>query len=285
MSSPREWLKQMLVGAGRQLIVPRVSPRVVVLCYHSISAEPGAASATPETFDQHLRWLKAHCAIVPFNCVADAAQYERRDRPVVSITFDDGYADNYEYAFPSLRRHGAPATFFLTAGFLERDLHVVRRFQRLCRAAEGMRPLEWAQVREMRQSGMEFGAHTYSHPNLARLTRDGAEAELRRSKDILEERLGAPVNAMAYPFGIPRRHFTRETMDVASAVGYRCAAAITFRAVHRSHCPFAIPRFPVPPGGGVQTLEDMIFGAWDFLGLWQQRGPVALQRRRWELYA
>lgn len=276
MSGPRTWLKQMLVGAGRQLIVPRISSRVVVLCYHSVSTEPCAVSARPEAFDQHLQWLKAHCEIVPFSHVADAARPGRPGRPVVAITFDDGYADNYEYAFPLLRRHGAAATFFVTAGFLERDPQVMGRFH------NSLRPLAWDQVREMRQAGMEFGAHTYSHPNLSRLDRVAAEVELKRSKFILEDRLGEPVSAMAYPFGVPRRHFTTETMDIASAVGYRYAAAITFRAVHRSHCPFAIPRLPVPPAGDVGAVNDLVFGAWDLLGLWQERAPVVLQTHRWD---
>jgi peptidoglycan/xylan/chitin deacetylase (PgdA/CDA1 family) len=195
---------------------------------------------------------------------------------MVAITFDDGYGDNYDYAFPLLQRHGATATFFVTAGFLERDPQVMRRFH------PGLRPLAWDQVREMRQGGMAFGAHTYSHPNLSRLDRAAAEGELRRSKLILEARLGEPISAMAYPFGVPRRHFTTETMAIASAVGYHYAAAITFRAVHPSHCPLAIPRLPIPRASGVPVLHDLVFGAWDLLGLWQERAPVVSQTHRWD---
>lgn len=281
MTSPREWLKQMAVAAGRQLVFPRVSSRVVILCYHSVSTRP-FASATPKAFEQHLLWLRAHCEIVPFRRVAHAVGDCQGDRPVVAVTFDDGYADNYECAFPLLRVFEVPATFFLTVGLLEQDPRVVRRFQKLSRAgAQDVRPLQWAQVREMRRAGMEIGAHTYSHPNLSRLTRPAAEVELRQSKAILEERLGERVDAMAYPFGIPRRHFTKETMGLASAAGYDCAAAITLRAVHRSHSPLAMPRFPVSQVD-VRTLTDMIFGAWDFLGVWQERAPLVLQRRRWD---
>lgn len=283
MTSPREWLKEMLVATGRQLVVPRVSSRVVILCYHSVSTR-SFASATPNAFEQHLLWLRAHCEIVPFRQVAHAAGDWQGDRPVVALTFDDGYADNYEYAFPLLRIFEVPATFFLTVGLLEQDPRVVGRFQSLYQSGvQDIRPLEWAQVREMRQAGMEIGAHTYSHPNLSRLTRSAAEVELRQSKAILEERLGDRVDAMAYPFGIPRRHFTTETMDLASAAGYDCAAAITLRAVHRSHSRLAMPRFPVSQGD-LGTLTDMIFGAWDLLGVWQERAPMMLQKRRWDEY-
>ena len=233
----------------------------------------------PGVFAQHLRWLRAHCEIVPFNVVVDAARSRRPGRPVVAITFDDGYADHYDAAFPLLRRYGLRATFFVTAGLLEKDQRVMKQFR------EGVRPLEWGQAREMRRAGMDFGTHTYSHPNLSRLDPAAVEDELSRSKLILEERLGDAVTTMAYPFGIPRRHFTRETMAIASAVGYRYAGAITFRAVHPSHCPLAIPRLPVPPGAGVRVLHDLVSGAWDLLGHWQERAPAALQTSRWDRHA
>jgi peptidoglycan/xylan/chitin deacetylase (PgdA/CDA1 family) len=236
-------------------------------------------SARPEVFAQHLQWLSAHCEIVPFSQVADAVRRPPADRPTVSITFDDGYADNYDLAFPLLRRHGARATFFLTAGFLERDPGVMKRFR------QGLPPLEWGQVREMRRGGMEFGTHTYSHPNLRDLDRAGVEDELRRSKLIVEERLGEPVTAVAYPFGIPRRHFTKETMAIAAAAGYRYGAAITFRAVHRSPRPLAIPRLPVPPAAGVRVVRDLVFGAWDLFGFWQERGPIMPPAHRWDQHA
>ena len=280
---PRDWLKEMLVAAGWQMIVRRASARVVTLCYHSVSAHSFAVT-TPLDFEQHLGWLRAHCAVVPFSRVMDEARAQRRDRPVVAVTFDDGHADNYECAFPLLQRYGVPATFFLTTGLLDRDPRVMQRFQTLFRArAEGIRPLAWAQVQEMRRAGMEFGAHTHSHPDLSRLTRDAVEIELTRSKGILEERLGERISSMAYPFGVPRRHFSAETMRIAAAVGYDRAAAITFRGVRRSHSQWAIPRFPVPRGG-VGTLQDIVFGAWDLFGVWQEWAPVALQRRRWDRY-
>jgi peptidoglycan/xylan/chitin deacetylase (PgdA/CDA1 family) len=256
---------------------------VVILCYHSISTKP-FASITPKAFEQHLRWLKAHSTIVPFH-IAHGGPDTTGNEPVVALTFDDGYADNFESAFPLLQQYNVPATFFLTAGLLERDPKVMAKFQRLCGARAGdVRPLEWAQVREMRRAGMEFGAHTYSHPNLSRLERTAVETELRRSKAILEERLGEAVRSMAYPFGIPRCHFTRETMEIAAAAGYDYAVAIAFRAVQRFHSRFSIPRFPVS-SGGVGTLGRVMSGASDLLGVWQEHAPVVLQRRRWDLYA
>lgn len=274
----RALIKKLIVGIGRRTLSPNAASRAVVLCYHSVHPTRPLASARPESFEQHLMWLKEYCVSVPFGSVLPEAGRERRDRPLVSITFDDGYADNHQYAFPLLCKYGVPATFFLTVGFLEHDPAVVDRFR--CFSSgdpEGTRPLTWSQVREMRQAGMEFGAHTYSHPNLARLPAAAVEVELRRSKAIVEDRLGERVTLTAYPFGKPKRHFTAETMRIVSKVGYDCAAAILFRSVRARSCRYAVPRFYVT-GDSLRTLQEKIFGAWDLLGLWHERAPAFLQR-------
>jgi hypothetical protein len=143
--------------------------------------------------------------------------------------------------------------------------------------AEEIRPLDWSAVREMRRAGMEVGAHTYSHPNLARLDRRAAELEVRRPKAIIEDRLGVPVRLMAYPFGKPKRDFTQETADLVSSAGYEYAAAVAWRGIRASDSRFRIPRFSCT-GDSVCTLRDKVSGAWDLLGAWQERAPL---RTRW----
>lgn len=275
----RAFVKKVMIETGRRFLSPRRSSRIVVLCYHSVHPARVRTSARPESFAQHLTWLKEHCTIVPFSeIVLQAARPDGRDRPLVAITFDDGYADNYEYAFPVLHRFGVPATFFLTAGFIERDPLTLERFRGFARGeAEGSRALTWSQVREMRRSGMQFGAHTYSHPNLARLERSAAEVELKRAKAVMEETLGERITMTAYPFGKPKRHFTAETMEIVSEVGYDCAAAITFQSVCASRSRYAVPRYYVA-GDSLSVLQEKIFGAWDLLGVWHQRAPAFLQR-------
>ena len=75
--------------------------------------------------------------------------------PQVAITFDDGYADNHTHALPLLTARGMTATFFLTAGFLERDEDVHGAAGRgLAHApSTSSRPLSWAQVEELRAGG------------------------------------------------------------------------------------------------------------------------------------
>jgi peptidoglycan/xylan/chitin deacetylase (PgdA/CDA1 family) len=236
-------------------------------------------SATPTLFAQHLVWLKQNCTIVEFKRAVRAAEQPHGGRPVVAITFDDGFADNYEYAFPLLRQHEVTATFFLTVGLLEKNQVVLERLRRLWGArGEEICALSWSAVREMRREGMEVGAHTYSHPNLARLHRYAAELEVTHSKEIIEDRLGVPVRLMAYPFGKPNRHFTKETIGVVSSAGYEYAAAVTWRGIQASDSSFRIPRFTCN-GDSISALRDKISGAWDLLGAWQERVPLGMGMR------
>ena len=142
---------------------------------------------------------------------------------------------------------------------------------------EDIRPLEWSQVREMHNAGMEIGTHTFSHPNLARLSPEAVEVELKRSKDIMEQRLGEPVTLMAYPFGKPGRHFRDETTQIAAATSYEHAAMVLFRAVSPRDSRFRIPRF-FTTNGDLSKLSAKIFGAWDLLGLWQAKIPLPIAR-------
>lgn len=96
---------------------------VLVLNYHRVGQgadslfDRGLWSATPEDFDAQVRFLKAHYEIIgAADLAAVAGQPSGR---YVQITFDDGYRDNYDCAYPILRSHGVSATFFLTTGFID----------------------------------------------------------------------------------------------------------------------------------------------------------------------
>lgn len=254
------------------------SPQVGVLCYHSIHPSSDFASATPQLFEEHLRWLSTECRVVGLNMVLSRARAGRLDKPEVAITFDDGMADNFEIAFPLLQKYGLTATFFLTAGLLERSEPTIRRFRELRHTTDdGIRPMEWSNVREMLRSGMSAGSHTYSHPNLAQLSGSDALRELWVSRDILEQRLGCRVDSLAYPFGKPGRHFTEETIEIAVETGYELAVAAVCRTVVSGDSRFDVPRFFVARDD-VAALREKVSGWWNVVGWLQEALPARLAR-------
>jgi peptidoglycan/xylan/chitin deacetylase (PgdA/CDA1 family) len=96
---------------------------VLAFAYHRIGFRPdwpfdrGLWSATPEAFDAQVRFLKKHFDLIGASDLTDVLN--KQSGRFALITFDDGYRDNYEEAFPILRAHGAPATFFLATGYLD----------------------------------------------------------------------------------------------------------------------------------------------------------------------
>jgi peptidoglycan/xylan/chitin deacetylase (PgdA/CDA1 family) len=196
----------------------------------------------------------------------------------VAITFDDGYLDNYDYAFPLLMKHGLSATFFVTVGLLERDSEVIERFQLLRQTGtEETEPMTWQQAREMIEAGMELGAHTYSHPNLASLGHSQLEWELKEAKELMEKRIRQRVDGLAYPFGKPRRHFNALTLEMVREAGYQYAMAACFRRLLPRDSRWALPRFFIT-GDSVDVLGSKIKGGWDLLGYFQEWSPLWLAR-------
>ncbi len=252
--------------------------RVVVFCYHSIHPSIPFRSATPELFSDHLTWLREHCECVPFSQLLTARQRIGDGLPIVSITFDDGYADNHEYALPLLAQHGIRATFFLTAGFLDGDEATLERLQHLRSLdREMIRPLDWSQVKEILEAGFEVGAHTYSHPNLARLSGPDLQDELGRSRRVIEDRVGRPISMMAYPFGRPRVHFTADVVSAVQRAGYDLAGAIGTRGVRETDHPLSVPRILVT-NDSVEVLGEKVLGVWDLIGTVREKMPLALSR-------
>jgi len=95
--------------------------RFQILCYHKVSTDPHPyfPPVTPDVFEQQMRFLKSCYRVLGLRELMERSQ--RGDVPTcsVAITFDDGYRDNYEYAFPILRKYDLPATIFVATGAID----------------------------------------------------------------------------------------------------------------------------------------------------------------------
>jgi len=98
------------------------TPRLSVLGYHRVLPQRDALfplEPTAAEFEERMRWVKANFEVLPLAEAVRALARRRLPKRALSITFDDGYADNYRIALPILLRLGLPATFFVATGFLD----------------------------------------------------------------------------------------------------------------------------------------------------------------------
>lgn len=100
-----------------------------------------------------------------------------------------------------------------------------------------------AQVQQMRRRGMQIGAHTHTHPILARLDRDAVRDEILTSKRRLEHLLDQPVTLFAYPNGRPSQDYAAETVAVPRELDFGAAVTTALGAANRASDPMQLPRF------------------------------------------
>jgi glycosyltransferase involved in cell wall biosynthesis/peptidoglycan/xylan/chitin deacetylase (PgdA/CDA1 family) len=258
---------------------PTGAPRTVVLCYHSIAQTDAALSIEPAVFAQQVLVLKEMgFEFLSFGeLVHRVMGWGSPKNNVACITFDDGFADNYEYAAPILAEHGVPATFFITTGLMLGEPAVLEHFRSLTRFDTSY--LSQSQVRQMSRAGFEIAAHTHTHPNLGRLSAERARWEIMRCKAVLEDTIGQAVRSFAYPFGKRHIHYTARTVNLVRESGYQGAGSVAFRGVSTRSIVriFEMPRFFVTRGDTPTSFQQKVAGHFDWLGSFQEASPAWLK--------
>lgn len=261
--------------------------KVTILFYHRVLDDEQikdyyrpAVAISVSTFKKQMRILKKRYKVISLNN-ADSLLRERKplENDYMVVTFDDGYADNYENAFPVLIEYNLPATIFLTTDyidsnkllwsdevgmllekkwdvFLQTELfrtlksagiscnkvllinEIISTLKKMdedtkntiiirlkkdigCSEEIDALMLTWGQVREMMTNKVSFGGHTKSHRFLTTLMLSEKEAEVKESKDIIEQNINEQVLYFAYPDG----RFDEECKDIVQKSGFQGACS------------------------------------------------------------
>jgi peptidoglycan/xylan/chitin deacetylase (PgdA/CDA1 family) len=114
-----------LAGAPRLWQRAFASDGVAVLMYHAVTRTSLSVTdwvfVEERLFRQQMLYLKRHCQVLPLRDVPAAIRTGTKQRPIVALTFDDGFQNNYGIAFPILRELALPATIFLATDFVDSD--------------------------------------------------------------------------------------------------------------------------------------------------------------------
>lgn len=229
---------------------------VPILMYHSISASSNPQftrwAVTPELFEEHLAYLdeSRYTPITVTDLVNARAGggSSLPEKPVV-LTFDDAYLDFYENAFPALQRHGFVGTLYVptayvgeTSGWLRDESETARQMA------------SWSQLAEVSAGGIECGSHGHAHLQMDAIPLATADAEIKRSKALLEEHLGSSVFSFAYPHGWS----TGAVRRLVRAAGYTSACAVKNMLSPATDDPFALGRLLVAGGMDVDALAQVM---------------------------
>lgn len=242
------------IAAG---LVPKTDNHSVILAYHSIGGG-GAFSQPVERFEDQMRVLMERFSVVPLPLLLEGLGTGRKH--LAAITFDDGFEDLYTCAFPVLKRLTLPFTVFPATGFLEDGA----AFFEWSPHYRGLHPLTWEQVREMMSAGCFVGSHTHSHPRLSDCSAGQIDAELRKSKCILESRTGTEVKVLAYPFGQPH-DYDRRVMTAAAGSGYSSALTALQTCLTSITNPYEIPRVTIDAADEGDDFLQKISGRRNFV--------------------
>jgi peptidoglycan/xylan/chitin deacetylase (PgdA/CDA1 family) len=260
--------------------------QALAMMYHRISPEKDEwpfETVSPNMFETQVRYFRQNYDILSVrNLVERVREGESPPKSTLAITIDDGYKDNYTYAYPILRKYSVPATIFLATGYIgtarlfwwikaayavqhtaltrldlgELGSHHLESTAdrsraawviagRLCNFPEKTKSLlidrlvdisrvdipadlgaqfalSWEDVAEMSESGIDFGAHSVSHPVLTNMSREQARYEIRQSKQDIETRIGKRVDFFDYPNGYSDSEVARIVQETGFKGSFTC---------------------------------------------------------------
>jgi peptidoglycan/xylan/chitin deacetylase (PgdA/CDA1 family) len=214
----------------------------IILMYHNIGLPPeGVAKrglyVTPRMFKFQMWYLKAAgFNVVSLKEILHFAEGNERRGKLVAMTFDDGFQDFYDYAYPVLKKYNYPSTVFLVSDLVGwentwdyKHLKVRKKL------------LDWERILALKDTNVVFGSHTKTHPSLTNLSREELVDEIRGSKEAIEQRLGGPVEIFCYPYG----DYDAKVLDAVREAGYLCAVTTKRGYVQRGDNKFEMKRISI----------------------------------------
>ena len=211
-----------------------------ILCYHHVGVrvEPHGHRhlwVSAERFAEQVALLAGagYQGLALRDCVPFLREGKRPPARSVVLTFDDAYLNFFEHALPVLKRHQFSGTVFVATG----EVGGVSRWDPGFESPT----MTWTQLREVHEAGIECASHTISHPRLPQTPAAQAKHELTASRMELEDRLGAKVRTIAYPFG----HFDASVERLADEAGYDLACTILRGNRHAAGDRLRLKRVPV----------------------------------------
>jgi peptidoglycan/xylan/chitin deacetylase (PgdA/CDA1 family) len=259
-------LATLYVAAPLLKLTPQDEYSIPILMYHSIADEDESrvhpyyrTSTSPQAFALQMEQLHqaGYETCSPAQAVSQLETKAKTTSKQFVITFDDGYRDFYQNAFPSLNRFGFTATVYLPTAYIGES---TQQFK-------GKDCLTWVEVQELQNHGILFGSHTVTHPQLSGLSKGAIEIEVRDSKKAIEDNTGRVVDSFAYPYAFPQADadFRKMLRDTLVSAGYSNGVCTIVGRAGQGTDPLFMERLPVNGLDDNALLRAKLTGAYDWI--------------------
>lgn len=287
---------------------------LTILLYHGVAPNQPAGGGSgmynyrgkfisPEVFSIELDYLKKYYTVLDLDEAVEKLKNGNLPPYSAVITFDDGYKNFYDYAFPILKQHNLTATFFLPTDFvlkriplwtdrleylgLKKDEEIRQHLksipdseklielEKLEKSStsqvdnfEGNRevyaPLSIEMIKEMQDAGMEFGAHTKSHPILSKVESQKLKEEISEAKNELEQTIGSLSKTFCYPNG-QSSDFNQDVLEEIKKAGFNWAVTTLEGVNTKNTNPYFLKRITMDNIKNQRTFIFALSGTRGFL--------------------
>ena len=308
---PENFLTRKYLHSHTVLMFHRVNPM-----FNFNNLDPNySLGITPYLFDEIIKYLSENYNIVPIDNILDL-KLRKKDQIKLIITFDDGYKDNFDYAFPILKKYNVPAVVYISTRFIDgetwtwwydlwklisdsKQLNINSNFikndfkldsynkkincykilsniyreldyesqlklseELFLNFNKNSNPnvfMSWSEIKQLAESElMTIGAHTVNHLSLSNISLEKSVFEIEKPKQILEKKIGLPVNHFAFPFGNSKDFSAREEA-ILEKVGFKSAVS-TITTPQKKLNLFSVPRLSIDNSSNIRNIKSKVNG-------------------------
>lgn len=242
-----EFKKTLKSAAGRAaeaagFMTRRPRNAMTIVTFHRINDElpEDGLTCCSRKFTAFCRFFLKYFRVVSLAEQIEGCRIGRDMGGTLSITFDDGYSDNFTVAAPILTAMAIPATFFVTTGFI--DSSVVPAWDDRLRVPQHW--MSWAQVRQLVAQGFDIGSHTDGHINLSTSDPAAIRTDLEASRAKLQRELGESPRLFAYPFG-REEDISDTARELVRRTGFECCLSCFGGVNLRNADPYHLRRISI----------------------------------------
>ncbi|MEK6647195.1 MAG: polysaccharide deacetylase family protein [Candidatus Firestonebacteria bacterium] len=194
---------------------------IPILMYHHVKNDPvpfeASFTVSIDNFEQQMQYLnnKKYNIITLEDLISAVKSNEKILAKTCVITFDDGYENFLDFAYPVLQKYNFVATVFLTSG-------CIGDISKWDAKYVNAKLLSKEQICELSKNGISFGSHSKTHPHFSKLNSDEILREIVESKKEIEGILGKRINTFSYPYN----EYNFNIEKLVEKAGFDCACAI-----------------------------------------------------------